>query len=255
MFEFSIALSEQNAIPAKRLFKEIKNNASSFGAIVTSYAENEKIFIVVACEEIERPRISFFICDAIADIITTDFKLEYINRNLHLPIHNQLNLDALKKALVVFDRETDRYIVTHNLKLNENFFIESFYNFRLRQLRAKWQELIKLANENAGYLLCNDTFIDLLKFLIENIEISTGCVNVVKENDNYKICDENFNEIEQEYEINQNNEAFLITSIINLSPKRINIYCDDSENSSALTLISQVFANRVFILPKCNLCL
>lgn len=256
MFEFSIALSEQNAMSAKRLYKEIKSNASSFGAVVTSYSENGKIFIVVACEQIEKPRISFFICDAIADVITTDFKLDYINRNLHLPIHNQLNLDALKKALVVFDRETDRYIVTHNLKLNANFFIESFYDFRLKQLRSKWQELIKLANENASYLLCNDTFIDLLKFLIENIEISTGCINVVKENDSFKICDENFNEIEQDSEmINQNDEAFLITSIISLSPKRINIYCDDSENSSALTLISQVFASRVFILPKCNLCL
>lgn len=254
MFEFSIALSEQNADSAKKLYKEIKSTASSFGAVVTSYSENGKIFIVVACDEIEKPRISFFICDAIADIITTDFKLDYINKNLHLPIHNQLNLDALKKALVVFDRETDRYIVTHNLKLNEKFFIESFYEFRLRQLRSKWQELIKLANENANYLLCNDTFIDLLKFLIENIEISTGCINVVKENDSYKICDENFNEIEQEQD-KENNEAFLITSIINLSPKRINIYCDDTENSSALTLLSQIFVNRVFILPKCNLCL
>lgn len=254
MFEFSIALSEQKADSAKKLYKEIKSTASSFGAVVTSYSENGKIFIVVACGEIEKPRISFFICDAIADIITTDFKLDYINKNLHLPIHNQLNLDALKKALVVFDRETDRYIVTHNLKLNDKFFIESFYEFRLRQLRSKWQELIKLANENANYLLCNDTFIDLLKFLIENIEISTGCINVVKENDSYKICDENFNEIEQEQD-KENNEAFLITSIINLSPKRINIYCDDSENSSALTLLSQIFVNRVFILPKCNLCL
>lgn len=253
MFEFSIALSEQYSLSAKRLYKEIKHSASSFGAVITSYSENGKIFIVVACEEIEKPRISFFICDAIADVITTDFKMEFINRNLHLPIHNQLNLDALKKALVVFDRETDRYIVTHNLKLNENFFVESFYEFRLKQLRNKWQELIKLANENASYLLCNDTFIDLLKFLIENIEISTSCINVVKENDNFKICDENFNEIEQEYELKDNNEAFLITSIINLAPKRINIYCDDSENSSALTLISQVFANRVYILPKCNL--
>lgn len=254
MFEFSIALSEQKADSAKKLYKEIKSTASSFGAVVTSYSENGKIFIVVACDDIEKPRISFFICDAIADIITTDFKLDYINKNLHLPIHNQLNLDALKKALVVFDRETDRYIVTHNLKLNDKFFIESFYEFRLRQLRSKWQELIKLANENANYLLCNDTFIDLLKFLIENIEISTGCINVVKENDSYKICDENFNEIEQEQD-KENNEAFLITSIINLSPKRINIYCDDTENSSALTLLSQIFVNRVFILPKCNLCL
>ena len=101
MFEFSIALSEQKADSAKKLYKEIKSTASSFGAVETSYSENGKIFIVVACDDIEKPRISFFICDAIADIITTDFKLDYINKNLHLQIHNQLNLDALKKALVV----------------------------------------------------------------------------------------------------------------------------------------------------------
>ena len=90
MFEFSIALSEQKADSAKKLYKEIKSTASSFGAVVTSYSENGKIFIVVACDDIEKPRISFFICDAIADIITTDFKLDYINKNLNKVIEKNL---------------------------------------------------------------------------------------------------------------------------------------------------------------------
>lgn len=249
MFEFSIIVSDANTDSAKKLHKEIKSSASVFGAIVTSYYENNLIHIVVACEEIEKPRISFFICDAIAEIITTNFKLQFIDKNLKLPIQNQINLKALKKALVAFDRETDKYIVTHNLKLSSNFYIESFYEFKLKQLRLKWFELIKLANENAGYLLCNDTFIDLLKFLIDNIEISNDLINVVKVNDGYKICDENFKEINID-EAQKENEAFLITSLISLSPKRINVYCDAGENSSVLSLVSQVFENRVFILPS-----
>ena len=252
MFEFSIALNENNANFAKKLFKEIKESVTMIGGVVTSYCENEKVYIIVACDEIERERISFFICDAIAELISTKFKMQFINKNLHLPISNKTSLDALKKALVAFDRETDKYIITHNLRLNKNFFVESFYEFKLKQLRLKWFELIKLANENSSYLLCNDTFIDLLKFLIDNIEISNELINVVKNENGFKICDANFNEIENDDADEQinNNEAFLITSLITLSPKKINVYCELGENSSALTLISQLFENRVNILPN-----
>ena len=254
MFEFSIVLLEEHSSSAKKIYRDIKDSISVFGGVVTSFLEEGKIHIVVGCEDIEKPRISFFICDAIAEVITTHFKKQFIDSRLHLPIHNKLNLDALKKALVAFDRETDRYIVSHNLKLNKSIYVESFYEFKLQKLRLKWNELIKLANENAGYLLCNDTFIDLLKFLIDNIEISSNIINVIKEEQRFKICDENFNEIEMEERKEcEDNEAFLITSLINLSPKRIFVYCDLDENSSALTLISQVFQDRVSILPKCSL--
>lgn len=249
MFEFSIVLGEQNAEQAKKLYKNLKDSTKIIGGVVTSYYENKNIYIVVACDEIEKSRISFFVCDEIAEIISTDFKHKFIDEKLRLSLSNQINLNALKKALVAFDRETDRYIITHNLKLNKNIVIESFYEFKLKQLRQKWFELIKLANENAGYLLCNDTFIDLLKFLIENIEISRNLVNVVKDDVGYKICDENFVEIETGEE-NLTGDAFLVTSLITLSPKKINVYCDMNENSSALSLISQIFENRVVILPN-----
>ena len=250
MFEFSITLNEQNARAAKKLYRNLKDSTKIVGGVVTSYYENKNIYIVVACEDIEKSRISFFVCDEIAELISTDFKLKFIDEKLHISLSNKTNLNALKKALVAFDRETDKYIITHNLKLNKNIVLESFYEFKLKQLRLKWFELIKLANENAGYLLCNDTFIDLLKFLIDNIEISRNLVNVVKDDVGYKICDENFVEIETEEKGEVKDDAFLVTSLITLSPKKINVYCDMSENSSALTLISQIFENRVVILPN-----
>ena len=74
-------------------------------------------------------------------------------------------------------------------------------------------------------------------------------VNVIYDGCNYKICDENFQEIKSDG--NESQDAFLITSLIKLSPKRINLYCDDYQDSDVITLISQIFDRRVSILPLC----
>lgn len=259
MFEFSIVINENENGAAKNLFKELKRSTQEFNVILTSYSENEKIYIVLACEEAEKSRVGFFVCDAIADIVSTFYKFDFIEKNLKLNINDIVSLNAFQKALIAFDRESDKYMVTRCLKIEKKIYVDSFYQFKLKQLRGKWMELIKLANENAGYLLCNDTFIDLLKFLIENIEISRGIVNVIKKDNAYVICDEKFNEINTHEEgicllrTAEDCEIDLITSLIALSPKKINVYCNEYENSPALTLISQIFENRVSILTTANI--
>ena len=120
-------------------------------------------------------------------------------------------------------------------------------------MRSKWLEIIKLANDNAGYLLCNDTFVELLKFLIENIEISRGIVNVVKKEEDFVLCDEEFKRIDNNecllFQLDEKNEFNLIASLIALSPKKINVYCNTFENNPIITLVSQIFDRRVSILP------
>lgn len=252
-------MNDNRTEEAKYLCKELKKNTQDFGVQVRTYSEDKKVFVVASCDKNERPRLHFFLCDAIAEVISIFYKLEFIEKNLKLRINQAVYFSAFEKALIAFDRETDKYLITHNLKIEKSIFLDSFYEFKLKSLRNKWKELIRLANENASYLLCNDTFIDLLKFLIENIEFASGLINVVKKQEDFLICDEKFNKINTREEglclINKkdsNNEAEidLITSLIALSPKRINVYCDQYENNSTLTLISQLFGNRVFILPK-----
>ena len=253
MFEFQ--LSTLNEKVSNQIFSELKKTTAQSNAVLTSYSENGKNNIVVACDEVEKPRVCFFLSDAISDAISTFFKLEFVEDNLKIPVKNEISFQAFKKALVAFDRETDKYIVSRSLKIENELNLDAFYNFRLKQLRTKWLEIIQLANDNASYLLCSDTFLDLLKFLIDNIEISRGTINVVKEGNEFKLCDESFNEIQPEQcplaNLEQESgEVGLVTSLIALSPKKINVYCSPFENNCALTLISQIFENRVSILPE-----
>ena len=253
MYEFQIVIMEEKPKISNILLKELKEATSDFKTIITSYSEKEKTYITLACEEVEKPRLVFVIGDAVSDIVSTFFKLDFIEKNLKLPIQNKENINAFKKALIAFDRETDKYIITRALHFRNKIFIDSFYQFRLKALRSKWLEIIKLANDNAGYLLCNDTFVELLKFLIENIEISRGIVNVVKKEEDFVLCDEEFKRIDNNecllFQLDEKNEFNLIASLIALSPKKINVYCNAFENNPIITLVSQIFDRRVSILP------
>lgn len=253
MFEFQLSTSTEKI--ANQIFSDLKTGINESGIILTQYSLNRKHFVVVGCNEIEKPRTCFFISDAISDAVSTFFKLDYIEENLQIPIKNEMNFQAFKKALVAFDRETDKYIISRALKIEGEIDLDSFYNFRLKPLRTKWSEIIKLANDNAAYLLCSDTFLDLLKFLVDNIEISRGTINVVKKDNEFKLCDERFNEIlSSQVPLSnlepESSEIGLVTNLIALSPRKINVYCSPFENNCALTLISQIFENRVSILPE-----
>lgn len=255
MFEFQITVLNENQNVFNQIFQDMKLATSGLDVVLTKFETKNCQNLVVACNEIEKPRLCFLISDAISDAISTFFKLDFIEKNIRIPIKDEINFQAFKKALVAFDRETDKYIISHALKIEREINLESFFAFRLKQLKIKWLEIIKLANDNASYLLCSDTFLDLLKFLIENIEISRGTINVVKKNDEFKLCDENFNEISKNdcplsnLEECKNNEVNLVTSLIALSPRKINVYCSAFENNNVLTLISQIFENRVSIFP------
>lgn len=253
MFEFQVTVSEDHKNVAEKMLIDLKNSTSDFETIITSFSDKGKINIILACDDIEKNRLSFVISDVISDMISTFFKLDFIEKNLKIPIKNQENLNAFKKALIAFDRETDKYIISRAINIRKGIVLDSFYQFRLKALRNKWLEVIKLANDNASYLLCNDTFVDLLKFLIDNIEISRGTVNIVKKEDELVLCDEEFNAIDDSEcllaQIEEKTEFNLIAALIALSPRKINVYCNSFENNSTLTMISQIFEKRVAFIP------
>ena len=126
------------------------------------------------------PRV---IIDALADVVITDCKSYYISTHIRLPVEDAACRNAFIKALSTFDRDTDKIIVKTLLKSMPNFYggeidakkrelfyLDSFYEFMLDILKSRWDEVCMLANENACYLVCKKTFMELLHFLISNIE-------------------------------------------------------------------------------------
>ncbi|MEG1499883.1 MAG: sporulation protein YtxC [Clostridia bacterium] len=249
MWEYAINLNSDNSESAKYIFNNLKDCSKEFNGVVTTYESEGNITILVGCEDFEKIHLQFVINELLTEVISVFFKEKFLNKYLSLPIKNEVNLAALKKALVSFDKETDVHIIKKYLKLDENIFLESFFDFKLRTLRNKWLELVNLANENSSYLACNETFVELLKFLVDNLEISYELINVLIKKDEIKICDGKFEKIAIFNTSCSGDDALFITNIISLCPKSIIVYCDSNIDNSSLSLMCQIFDNRIKILP------
>ncbi len=238
MWEISISVNSKKIDVAKFIYQSIKAQTAEFGSVVTCYEEFENFYILIGCPVEEQARVKVVIERCVIKVICNFYKDRFLTENLRLPIHEDLTMTAFKKALINFDRETDFYIISKNLELSKNLHLDSFYYFRLKTLRDKWLELISLANENSEYLGSSDAFFDLLKFLIDNLEICEDEIDVFEDENGYHLKPNNTDNPQK----NLSKEG-LVSSLIELSPKKINFFCFSDDNTAGF--LSKIFDERI----------
>lgn len=246
MWELSISVASKNLDVAKFVYQTLKSQTQEFGAIVTCYEQFDNFYIVVGCDICDQSRVSLVVERCIIKVVSNFYKERFLTENLRLPIHENIGLAAFKKALINFDKETDFYLISKNLVLEKDLHLDSFYAFRLKTLREKWSELISLANENSEYLVSSEAFLDLLKFLIDNLEICEEEINVFQDENGYSIKAQN---LVEQYN-NLSNEG-LVSSIIELCPKKINLFCRSDDNTAGF--LSKIFEERINVCYNKNL--
>ena len=251
MWEFAIYMNSSEREIAKQLYQKMQSFSNTYDTIVSFYEKDCIVGVVTSCSDIEKFRYISFVEELIIETICNSYKKQYLLSNLGFNGFDEITNEAFIQALIFFDRETDRYIVSKYLQLEKQINLDGFFNFKLKTLKDKWSELVGIANENQVYLYSNDTFVELIKFLIDNIEVKSDVINIIKQNEEYKILDAQFEEIAFEEKLLENDKS-LISSIISLCPKNINIYCSDILPNNVTKLICTLFEKRVKFLTKVN---
>lgn len=242
MWEYSIKVIKENKDIADSVFYTLKQKTSKYKSVVVSTCDNKFYSISLAIDEKHVEYAQELLANIIAKIICTNFKSDFLDKRLFLPSQDSINLTAFKNALINFDKETDYFIISKNLILEGEIYLESFYNFKLLRLQDKWNELIKLANENREYLVCKDAFFDLLKFLIDNIDVSKREIEVFEEEGGYRILSISENDL-GDYENQIFTSEAMISSLIELSPRKIDFYC--TQENDATNLLKTIYEKRV----------
>lgn len=241
MWEISLNLKAENFDIANLLYNSLSLPIQEMRGVITSNEEHGYISILVGVEKDNKEKAKLVITSCIVEIICTKFKLSFLDKYLTLPMYDKMGMLAFKKALLNFDKETDKFIIRKNLELGSNLFLESFFHFKLKSLQEKWAELVSLSNDNREYLISSDSFIDLLKFLVDNLDICEDEISIVKENEGYKI----FINDSKQYQNKVFNEESVVSSVIDLSPQKINLYFNES--SKAINLLEKIFDERITV--------
>ncbi len=239
MWEFSINLNSDKGELAASIFNILRRELAPLKAIVARGEGGGFINIVIAVPCENRQEAEIVLLRTITLAICNSFKEDFLNKHLFLPNQDEIGVTAFKKALINFDKETDYFLISKALNFDEFLYLESFYQFKLARLRDKWGELIRLANENRDYLVSTDAFNDLLKFLIDNLDICKDEIDVVEDEDGYHICEKGEKSLPL-------SSSALVSSLIDLSPQKINMYCKNENH--ATNLLKIIFDRRLTIL-------
>ena len=242
MWEYSIKTLRENKNIADKIFGQLKRKTGKFKSVVVSFFDEKFCSVTIAVEERYIENAQELLAKVITKAICCDFKSEFLDKFLMLPNQDDIIVSAFKNALINFDKETDYFLISKSLFLEGEIYLESFYNFRLSKLQDKWGELVKLANENKDYLVCKDAIYDLLKFLIDNIDVTKREIEVFEDKNGYRIVP-SYDVEEEEFENKYFSEEDLVSSLIELSPRKIELYY--STENDATILLKNIFEKRL----------
>ncbi len=242
MWEYCICVDIGNDDVTEYILDRLNAYIKDCDGILTCLDKGLFTHILIACNKFEKNRLQLVLQDIITHVICYFYKKNYLLSNLRIKIADKISKQAFISALLFFDNETDNYIVNKYLEINDKINLSSFFNFKLQSLKQKWQELVDIANENEIYLYKDDTFLELIKFLVDNIEVKNDVINIMSVDKSYAIYDAKFDAIKCP---NDMDEEKLVSTLIALSPKSINIYCSEILSSKIKTMICKLFEKRV----------
>lgn len=241
MWEFTISISSKYKSYLKYILTEI--NFAKLNVISVIKIESSMSHLTIAVDIKSMQRLANIIVECICNIILLVFKKEYFSSKLDLQ-----NLDITKKsvflkALVMFDSISDKQEIKQEIILNKKIYIDSFYYFKLSFMREKWQEILNIINAST-YTTDSDSFLDLLKFLVNNLDCNVPLINVHFKNNKFLVYDSK-NRLIKLKEVGDSVEVDLINQIIELSPKIINLYCSNNISKDTFNVMYYLFDKKI----------
>ena len=157
------------------------------GGVCASVFKSGRTCVAVACERSDRNALVSILKEILGDMIATAVKYEYLKKRIKLPIDKN-SYDILIHTLVAFDRDNERELINSALIIEDGMSLDGIFNFRLGELRARWNEIARLATDNAFYLLDEDTLNELIRFLISAVSPKITRLDVSQQDDEYSVC-------------------------------------------------------------------
>lgn len=247
MWEYSLCFD--NEIDSENFIDKIRPFIKKTKGVVVSIflQDTHKVLVAVPIEKKEQAMS--LLKENLAEMILTNFKKEYIMSKLNFEVDHSVNMRVFLQTLICFDSDVDKQIIMESLNFDKSIYLNSFINFRLKFLKNKWDELVTLANDNIMYLLSEDSFVELIKFLISNLDYRCYAVNIFSKQNCYLLCDME-GKVINDFLLDKNivyDDNKLLTSLIALNPEKIIIHCNSFLKENLLKNLYNFFSNRIEI--------
>lgn len=172
--------------------------------------------------------------DKVAEAIVINYKYQMFKKNLKVTGLSEKDKNILICSIISADFEDDKAYVKSKISSFDNYSMDGIFNFRLKPLKNKWQEII---NYIPGYF--NEFELEeFMKYLIG--EYSENKIYIK----NSAVFDKNYLKLNRSNLIDENNnENHLIKDIILSSATQIE--CIGKLKEEEYAFLKKYYTNRV----------
>lgn len=104
------------------------------------------------------------VIDKVAEIIVIKYKYEFFKKSIEIGGLSHLDKEILLTSLIAADLDDDKKYAVERIKGQQEISIDGIYNFRLKPLKRKWEEIISYMPP----CFMQSQLKDFIKYLLEN---------------------------------------------------------------------------------------
>ena len=122
----------------------INTIVQSAGSRIEFIESDNRCKLILTCMDYFGELIHLEIIDKIAEIIVVKYKYEYFKKNLLLGGLSKDEREIMFASLIAADLEDDKSYAIEKIKGYNDIAVDGAFNFLLRPLQKKWQEVVSL---------------------------------------------------------------------------------------------------------------
>ena len=247
MWEVMICTNAENKRINQYIYKMMKKLVQDKSCVLTTHKDDKNYYILFACANGKKDYYKEMIKLCIIDYIINVYKYEFLIKKIHNFLQDEVAFKSFIKLLSLYDKQTDEIALKKALKIEKVFYVDSFIQFRLEPLKKHWQELCFLAEDNFDSLICSESFLDIMRFLIATMEESCDKIKILLENNKYSVYNVTMGDSADK--IDECNTPFsLISTVLKICPRQIEVYSSSINEDLGIKFLQSVYGERLIVL-------
>ncbi len=214
MYQITVSVDSAKAEWLYSIDDVIRNKLSDCFAVSALDISGRRLYYSFGCEAQSKARMLAVVKECLVDMYGVLCKFDFIKRNLSINLP-QMNYELLLHTLVAFDRENERKLLNKIVHVEDGMTIDGIFNFRLGELKERWLEICNLTRNNGAYLYDDETYNELLRFLISAVNPKINKLTVCETEGKYRLTGSLKNSV---LDLDVGNSSELMYCLVDLAP-------------------------------------
>lgn len=214
MFQITVSVDNAHADWLYSVDEIIGNKLKNCIAVSALKISGKRLYCSFGCEMSSRAQMLNAVKEYLVELFGVVAKFDYIKRHLMIGLP-PANYELLIHTLVAFDRENEHKLLNKLIVVQDGMALDGMYNFRLTEIKERWLEICNLTRNNGAYLYDDETYNELLRFLISAVNPKINKLTVCERNGKYRLTGLLKNSV---LDFDVSNSTELMYYIIDLAP-------------------------------------